>query len=115
MVPQSKLVQNWDDIGFTALPHGWINVWKLDDGTHFTEPCPGVLLQECTTARRCWTEENADGSPRFRSRSEVQERETRTVFAYREEGVSYLQPVDESGSYVMTTTVDEWSARQEAR
>lgn len=113
--PARWYTQHWQDIGFTALPIGWINVWKLTDGTYFTDPCPGVLIQESTEGTWYWDEPGAQaGKAVLRSRPDVRERETRTVFAYCEEGCADLQPVDDvRDSYVTTTTAEVWNVRKE--
>lgn|SRR5512139_2510788 len=111
-VTNKIVVWHWEDIGFVALPEGWINVWKVDDGTYITEPCPGVLIQECTSTTNFWDEED-EGRVRRCSRYFEMERETRTVFAYCEDGVATLDAVDNSGSYVVTTTKEQWAAREQ--
>lgn len=76
---------DWVDIGFTALPIGWINVYKLDEGDYYLQPCPGLLLQEATTCTECWNEKDETGvRPIFRDGLELLPRETQTVFASME-------------------------------
>jgi hypothetical protein len=36
----------WTTIAFTALPPGWFNYYRRADGTYWTDPCPGILIQE---------------------------------------------------------------------
>lgn len=46
--PAPELPPAWQTTAFTALPAGWRNAYTDDTGTIRTEPCPGVLLQQCT-------------------------------------------------------------------
>ncbi|GAB3242763.1 hypothetical protein [Mycolicibacterium hippocampi] len=77
---------DWETLNFTPLK-GWINVFKDEDNTINTSPCPGVLTQR-----------GADG-------------ENRVIFAaapQRQESFELL-PVDFYGErYVRSTTVDDW-------
>lgn len=104
---------NWVDVAFTALPAGWVNVFKNSDGLHYTEPCPGVLIQESTTYDKWWDEERDDGRVQLRSQRncEKTDREVRAVFVCAGYiGESYLRPVDDEPGYVVTTTPEQWAA-----
>jgi hypothetical protein len=110
-ITNRRIHTDWTDIAFTALPQGWVNVFKYD-GEHYTEPCPGVLTQEAVTATHIWTEEHEDGRTDFRQQKHDIDRATRTVFADHDGGE--LMEVDMRGDYVTTTTAEEWAERQTA-
>ncbi|ADG96539.1 conserved hypothetical protein [Segniliparus rotundus DSM 44985] len=99
----------WSDVAFTALPPGWVNVYRMDDGTYETEPCPGVLLQEATQYKECWDEE-VGGSNVLRTRRCEMDRETRTVPA--EICVGNLSPACDVSNYVTTATAEEWEGQE---
>jgi hypothetical protein len=41
------LTDHWQTIAVTALPPGWVNVYKGPDETSYrVESCPGILVQE---------------------------------------------------------------------
>jgi hypothetical protein len=110
-ITSRKTYPDWADIAFTALPVGWVNVFKGDDGTHYTEPCPGVLIQECATLTEIWSEEHDDGRVDLRSQKRDADREIRTVFVCAGYiGESFLRPVDDEPGYVVTTTPEQWAA-----
>jgi hypothetical protein len=112
-VNNRRTYRDWTDIAFTALPPGWVNVFEKDDGTHYTEPCPGVLVQESVTAEKIWDEEDDDGHATLRTQSYETEREVRTVFVCAGyNGESYLRPVDDEPGYIVTTTPEQWDAWQ---
>ena len=85
----------WTTIAFTALPPGWFNYYRNDDGTFWADPCPGVVMQEHVVA----------GEP-----------ETRTVAATLEEG-EIVAAADryiydgsyKAASYQATTTAAQWA------
>jgi hypothetical protein len=106
---------DWQDIGFSPLPPGWINVYKSSDGRHYTGPCPGVIVQEATTETLVWDEPLPNG--KFTLRQEIREidRQTRTVFAdtpWPDDSSNGPVEVDHSGDYVVTTTPEHWDAWQ---
>jgi hypothetical protein len=105
----------WTEVGFTALPIGWVNVFKNKDGTYYTEPCPGVLIQEATTYDQWWDEEHEDGRVEKRAKENCKmPRETRAVFVCAGYvGEPYLRPVDDdASSYEVTTTSEQWDMWQ---
>lgn len=61
-----RISQDWTTVAVTALPPGWVNVWRNPDGTEFAEPCPAILLQECRARTKSWNEPRPDGTPNLR-------------------------------------------------
>jgi len=100
-------IANWQDVSFTPLA-GWINVYKEPDGTYWTGPCPGVLLQEATTETIVWPD---------RSETKRIQRETQTVFVATptmDDGPSLCsQDTLDGDSYVVTTTLEQWTEWQQ--
>jgi hypothetical protein len=78
----------WVTIGVTALPAGWANRYRTDNGETFIEPAPGLLLQQ--------------------SGSEV-----RVVFATYENGC--LTPVVDNANYCESYIVPDAVARPPKR
>jgi hypothetical protein len=104
---------DWTDMAFTALPPGWINVYKKADGTFDTEPCPGVLTQQATTYDEYWNEEHDDGRVIGREKAdcELGRRQIRTMFATYECGTLFpVQEIDDN--YHLTTTAEQWAIWQ---
>lgn len=104
-----RLIQHWTDIAFTALPPGWINVFRDADGIHHTEPCPGVLVQESVSSTSYWDEVDADGHHTLREQQHELDREVRAAFACGGYvGEANLLPADDINGYLITTTEEQW-------
>ena len=56
---RTRRYSEWTTVQISPLPAGWVNVFKQDDGTEDTEPCPALLLQECRSVR-CVAEQLQD-------------------------------------------------------
>lgn len=99
----------WETIGVEALGPGWVNVYELDMSTNFAlEPCPAILLEQCTVTVHCW-DELVDGHIVRMSRREEHPRILRAVFA--SEDCGEITPAPDMGGYVTTTTREEWDRR----
>jgi hypothetical protein len=92
---------NWEIIGVTPLPPGWINTYRGDDGTQISEPAPALLLEEATTDTRSWDEQH-DGKAVPMYRTGPCERATRVVFASSDCGE--LVAANDSDNYEFSTT-----------
>jgi exodeoxyribonuclease-5 len=86
---------SWETTAFTALPAGWRNVYRGEDGTLHTIPCPGVLFQE----NRNW-----DIVLREREKWDPLPDRTRAVFAAWAwaEGYGTLYAAENAEDYVGT-------------
>lgn len=98
-----RVIENWATATITALPTGWQNVYRLNDGSVFAWPCPGILIQEHRSDELVWDIVRADGHPGMRTRIETcaTPYDTRVVFAAGDE-FGYLEPAMETGNYVAT-------------
>lgn len=94
-----RAFSNHTTVSVTALPPGWMNVWRLNDGTEFVEPCPALLLQEHRETDLVWnTPEHS--RVHYETVTETPPYDTRTVFAAAEDGE--LVPVDDHSGYIRT-------------
>jgi len=96
-------ITTWETIAVTALPPGWRNRYRDDDGTHHETPCPAILLQEDRGTTKAWDELQGDGQPpRRRSHFTAAEPpyETRAVFADWDGGE--LCPANDASNYAET-------------
>ncbi|MGV9868097.1 hypothetical protein [Rhodococcus koreensis] len=50
----TRVVDHWTTVQVAPLPAGWVHVWRNNDGTEHTEPCPAILLQECRERENVW-------------------------------------------------------------
>lgn len=53
---KTRYVQHWETVAATALPAGWLNVWRAEDGGLYLAPCPALLVQELRETTKCWDE-----------------------------------------------------------
>lgn len=109
-----RTVENWQTVALTALPHGWVNVFKDRRGAHFTAPCPGVLLQESTSVTEYFDRVDGTGHTIRCSEDRDEPRTTRVVYADNcGEDFGEITAVTElDGQYQFTTTAEYWTARQ---
>lgn len=97
---------DWVTIAVTALPIGWINVYRGEDDDYLIEPCPALALEEATEYTRFWTDENG----RHLQETLSCRRQTRTIFLGVEGGSAELVDVG-AGNYLYTTTEAEHARR----
>lgn len=98
-----RWIENWETVAVTALPPGWRNVYRDDNGGLFTDHCPALLLQEHRSDTECWDEPQGDGQPaRFSKREKARESpyQTRVVFAADQGG--WLDDATEVANYAHT-------------
>lgn len=102
-----RTIEQWETIAVTALPTGWRNVYKNEDGSVHVEPCPGLLLQEHRSTDRVWDEPAEDAPYRIRTKATQHEApyDTRVVFAAFEQ--ASLEPADTCLNYAATVGPDE--------
>ncbi|MDH6247991.1 hypothetical protein [Mycobacterium sp. OTB74] len=79
--PETRVFDNWTDIGVVPLLAEWTNVFYYPDATTgadrwLCERCPALLLQECTSVE-VWPDNIVRSVPR----------KTRVVYAAAEHGV----------------------------
>lgn len=100
----SRHIQFWDTIAVTALPPGWVNIWRNADGTEYIEPCPAMLLQECRERSIVWDVPQPDGTTKIRSQDikETQPYETRVVYAQSEPDSASIVDIDNYAGYLRT-------------
>lgn len=94
----ARLSEHWTTIAVTALPPGWVNVWRQSDGTEYAEPCPAMLLQECRTRTKTWTETRPDGTPnpRYVELEATSPYDTRVIYGQNEPDCgATIYPVDD--------------------
>lgn len=110
--PKFRYIMHWETIGVTALPAGWRNVFREDDGTFHLSHCPALLFQEHRESNKCWDVVGEDGRPTVRVEKirESEPYETRVVFA--EADGPTLGPVDDLGNYDRTIGPGEELADQ---
>jgi len=96
---------DWQTCAVTALPTGWVNVYKSQDGTWWTEPCPAILVQEKVVNVRCF---NGDAMEYGGF-----ERITRTVYATAEIGCPGQLVAVGRDTYEFTTTADDWKCQRD--
>ena len=96
-----RFAEMWETVAVTALPPGWRNVYKHDDGDT-ASACPAVLLQELRETVRYEDVTKADGTPRIKEEATRREPpyETRVVFA--DYGDGGLEPAGDMSNYVGT-------------
>jgi hypothetical protein len=101
-----KVFAEWVTVAVTALPAGWRNVYREEDGTLTVFACPAMLLQEHRSDLHIWDVEAASGQVRTMERTERHEApyDTRVVFADQE--MSYIDAVD-ANNYVGTVGPEE--------
>lgn len=101
---KTRYVQHWETVAVTALPAGWLNVWRAEDGkTVITEPCPALLVQELRETVKCWdVPAPPDSGHPYDVQTSVQRHEppyeVRVVFASHELG--QLNDVTEASNYL---------------
>jgi hypothetical protein len=49
---RDRLAPRWVTTGVTALPAGWCNTYRTDNGDVFHEPAPALLLQQSDNETR---------------------------------------------------------------
>jgi hypothetical protein len=104
----------WETVAVTALPSGWRNVYRLDDGTLAEHPCPAILVQENRGTHLSWDEPGTEARFTRCNRFEPAEPpyEIRAVFADHDYG--HLEPAVRASNYVATAgpgeTADEAAA-----
>jgi hypothetical protein len=95
---------DWRTVSVTALPPGWVNVFREDDGTEFTEPCPALLLQELVNETERWDEPVGDGTYHLRSVDYPAEEPRSTRAVYGSFDGAELEPATDADNYCGT----EW-------
>lgn len=92
---------DWQTVAVTALPAGWRNIYRQNDGTVMTTTCPAILLQEGRGEIVSWDEQQ-DGRIVRRSREEKFDPPflTRAVFADCDR--AELLPADDASNYEQT-------------
>jgi len=105
-----RQVIEWATVAVTALPSGWRNVYRQEDGSLEEGPCPAILLQENRGTTELLDELGSSGNTRARQRFQAADApfETRAVFAIVED--AYLDPVDGVANYVATIGPDQDAA-----
>lgn len=105
-----RQVIGWATVAVTALPSGWRNVYRQEDGRLEESPCPAILLQENRGTTELWDELGSDGNTRVRQRFQAVDPpfDTRAVFAIVED--AYLDPVHVVVNYVGTIGPDQDAA-----
>lgn len=94
-----RQVEDWETVTVTALPPGWRNQYKQDDGSIEANDSPALLLQELRMITYAW---DAD-PPRLVHTEDRHERapyRTRVVFANHDNGE--LDAAPEISNYVGT-------------
>ncbi|GGO70666.1 hypothetical protein [Nonomuraea cavernae] len=102
----SRYVEHWETVAVTALPPGWRNVYRHDDGPS-TSPCPAILLQEHRSTVACWDIPLPEGHYDVRTEEKLMQPpyETRAVFA--DYDMATLCPADDVGNYERTIGPEE--------
>jgi hypothetical protein len=102
----SKLIRRyheWTTVAVTALPPGWRNVYRMDDGTTHSWPAPALLLQECRATTQVYELSTADGPPQVHTSTSPAEEpySTRVVYAEDHEG-GYVGAAEDTANYAGT-------------
>ena len=92
--------EEWETVTVTALPLGWLYVYRSDQDAFHTEPCPAILLQKFNSTET-WLDRPSGSRDIPHQWMEQHRRGTRVVYANRN-----LEPVIPTGrtGYQMTTT-----------
>ena len=91
-------IQHWITVAVTALPPGWRNRFRDDDGSIHSSDCPALLVQEHRMTTYCW-----DEPPRGEHTEDEREQPpyaTRVVFADNDAGE--LTAAKEIDNYIGT-------------
>lgn len=109
-----RTIDNWTTVAVTALPPGWRNVYRLDDGSVVTDQCPAILLQEHRSRTLCTDVPTGDGKYDVHRREEELDPpyETRAVYATDDE-CGGLDPAMDVSNYAGVAAPSEDTNRFE--
>jgi hypothetical protein len=113
----SHLYEEWRTLAVTALPPGWVNVFRDDDGKLFAYATPAMLLQEIVREVRSWEEHVGDGNWRYQESvtdcENVSTRHTRVIIGSFDAGMGEVVAEDANcRDYVGSMTAAEFEAMQ---
>lgn len=96
----------WQTVAVTALPRGWRNVYRTDNGLKVS-PCPAILLQENRGVRVEWDDLQGDAPPLRRSRFEPAEPPYETQAVFADSDFCLIWPAGDNGDCIGTVGPDQ--------